>query len=48
MKYAVKMASGGMIYIPTFINNVSGIQNLLRLDTDRHTHRQQGDLISLL
>jgi hypothetical protein len=34
MKYAVDMASGGMIYLPIFINNDSGIHNLLGLDTN--------------
>jgi hypothetical protein len=37
MKYAVEIASDGIIYIPTFINNNSGIQNLLGLDTDTNT-----------
>jgi hypothetical protein len=30
MKYAVEMSSDGMIYIPSFINNGSGIQKLMR------------------
>jgi hypothetical protein len=38
MKYAVEMGSDAMIYTPSFITIGSGIQ----------THRQQGDLISLL
>jgi hypothetical protein len=29
MKYAVEMGSGGMIYIPSFINIDSGIQKLI-------------------
>jgi hypothetical protein len=29
MKYAVEMASGGMTYIPNFINIGSGIQKLI-------------------
>jgi hypothetical protein len=29
MKYAVEMGSGAMIYIPNFIQIVSGIQNLI-------------------
>jgi hypothetical protein len=29
MKYAVKMGSGAMIYIPSFINTGSGTQNLM-------------------
>jgi hypothetical protein len=43
MKYAVQMASCGMIYIPSFIKTGSAIQKL-----HIQTHRQQGDLISLL
>jgi hypothetical protein len=31
MKYAVEMASGGMIYIPSFVTICSGIQVMLRL-----------------
>jgi hypothetical protein len=31
MKYAVEMASGGMIYIPSFMMIGSGIQVILRL-----------------
>jgi hypothetical protein len=46
MKYAFEMVSRGMIYISTFARNDSGVQILLDLDKD--THRQQGDLISLL
>jgi hypothetical protein len=42
MKYAVEMASGGMTYIPSFINTGSGIQKLLG-----GGGTQQGDLISL-
>jgi hypothetical protein len=33
MKYAVEMGSGGMIYIPSFINIGSGIQKPIRGDT---------------
>jgi hypothetical protein len=29
MKYAVKMGSGGMMYIPSFIKTGSGIQKLI-------------------
>jgi hypothetical protein len=29
MKYVVEMGSGTMIYIPSFIKNGSGIQNLI-------------------
>jgi hypothetical protein len=38
------MGSGAMIYIPSFVKIGSGIQKLIRGDT----HRQHGDLISLL
>jgi hypothetical protein len=43
MKYAVKMGSGAMIHIPSFIKIGSGIQKLIG-----GIHRQQRDLISLL
>jgi hypothetical protein len=43
MTYALKMGSCVMIYLPSFIQIGSGIQNLLR-----GIHRQHGDLISLL
>jgi hypothetical protein len=33
MKYAVEMGSGAMVYIPSFIEIVSGIQKLIRWDT---------------
>jgi hypothetical protein len=36
MKYAVEMGPGAMIYIPSFIKNGSGIQNVLG-----GIHRQQ-------
>jgi hypothetical protein len=36
MKYAVEMASGAMIYIPSFIKIASGIQKLM-MGTHRHT-----------
>jgi hypothetical protein len=43
MKYAVKMVSWDIIYIPSFVKIGSGIQKL-----ERGIHyRQQGDLISL-
>jgi hypothetical protein len=38
------MGSGAMIYIPSFIKNGSGIQNLIRGYTDR----QHGERIGLL
>jgi hypothetical protein len=44
MKYTVEMGPG-VIYTPSFIKIGSGIQKLIR---DTQTHRQQGDLISLL
>jgi hypothetical protein len=40
MKYAVDMSLGAMIYLPRFIKDRSGIQNL-----KGHTHTQHGDLI---
>jgi hypothetical protein len=45
MKYAVEMASGAMIDIPSFIKVGSGIKKLMR---GIHGHRQEGDRISLL
>jgi hypothetical protein len=38
MKYAFKMGSGAMIYIPSFINNGSSIQNLLGEGTYRRRY----------
>jgi hypothetical protein len=46
MRYAVEMGSGAMIYIPSFIQIGTGIQKLIGWDSQ--THRQRGDLISLL
>jgi hypothetical protein len=46
MEYAIQMASGSMIYISIFINTGSGIRKLIGGNTQ--THRQDGDLISLL
>jgi hypothetical protein len=43
--YEVEMVSDVMIYIPNFIKGGSGIQKLIRGDTQ--THRQR-DLLSLL
>jgi hypothetical protein len=43
MKYAVEMSSGGMVYIPSFIQIGSGIQKLMGV-----IHRQHGDRISIL
>jgi hypothetical protein len=37
MKYAAKMASDGMIYMPSFINIHSGVQKLLGVDTHKDT-----------
>jgi hypothetical protein len=42
------MGSGAVIYVPSFIKIGSGIQELTRGDTQKHTHRQQRDLICLL
>jgi hypothetical protein len=46
-KDAFEMASGGMIFIPSFIKIGSDIQKLLK-GIHMRIHRQQGDLISLL
>jgi hypothetical protein len=44
MKYTVKMGSGVITYILSFIKFGSGIQKMI----GGRIHRQQGDLISLL
>jgi hypothetical protein len=44
--YSIEMGSGAVICIPSFIKIGSGIEKLIGGDTQ--THRQQGDLISLL
>jgi hypothetical protein len=46
MKYAVKMGSGAMIYVPSFIKIGSAIEEFIGEDTQ--IHRQRGDRISLL
>jgi hypothetical protein len=38
MKYAVEMGSGAVIYTPSFIKIGSGIQKLMGVYTDTHTH----------
>jgi hypothetical protein len=38
MNYVLDMIPGGMIYVPSFMNIHSGVQELLRVDT--YTHRQ--------
>jgi hypothetical protein len=43
MKYAVGMASCGMIYVANLMKTGSGVQKLIG-----GIHRQQGDPISLL
>jgi hypothetical protein len=40
------MGSGAVIYVPSFIKIGSGVQKLIRWDTQ--THGEQRDLISLL
>jgi hypothetical protein len=40
------MGSSAVIYVPSFIKTGSGIQKLMRGDTQ--THRQQGYLINLV
>jgi hypothetical protein len=46
MKYAVGTGSGAVIYIPSFIKTGSGIQKLMKGNTQ--THSQYDDLISVL
>jgi hypothetical protein len=42
MKHAVEMGSGVMIYIPSFIEVGSDIQNLIRVGhTDTRTRRRE-------
>jgi hypothetical protein len=46
-KYAVEMGSGAMVYVRSFIETGSGIQQFIwRINS--HTGAQPGDLISLL
>jgi hypothetical protein len=45
MKYAVKMVSGVMIYIQSFMRIGSGIKKLIR---GIHRHRQHGDRMGIL
>jgi hypothetical protein len=45
-KFAVEMSSGAMIYTPGFIKIVSIVQKFIGVYTQ--THRQEGDLVSLL
>jgi hypothetical protein len=45
-KYAIQMGSGAMIHKQGFMKKGSGIQKLIWRDSQ--THRQHGDLISLL
>jgi hypothetical protein len=40
MKYAVEMDLGAVIYIPSLMNTGSGIQKLIRADTDTQTERR--------
>jgi hypothetical protein len=46
MKYVIEMASGAIVYTPSFIQICLGIQKLIGGDTQ--THREHGDSISLL
>jgi hypothetical protein len=52
MNRVIEIGSGAMMYIPSFLNIGSGIQELLGRIYYRHadtqTHRQQGDLISTI
>jgi hypothetical protein len=45
MNYAVEFGLGSTMYIPSFLKTSSGIQNVI---VDTQTHRQEGDLVSLL
>jgi hypothetical protein len=45
MKHAVEMGSRVMIYIPSFVKIGSGIQKLIRENTQ--THREDGDCMTL-
>jgi hypothetical protein len=47
MKNAIEMASGGMIYIPSFIKIGSEVVREVT-HAGAWTHTEQGDLISLL
>jgi hypothetical protein len=47
-KYAVEMASGDMINIPSFIKSIQAFGSYYRKgNTQKHTHIQQGDLMSI-
>jgi hypothetical protein len=46
--YFLKMASGGMIYIPIFIKIGSGVQNLSGVVFHIATHREESDRTNLL
>jgi hypothetical protein len=48
MKYAVKMGSDAMIYIPSIIKIGSGIRKFVGGYNDTQNLRQHGDSISLL
>jgi hypothetical protein len=48
MTYAVETASGGMIYIASFIHIGSGVKLLGVIHIQMHRYRHQGDLISLI
>jgi hypothetical protein len=50
MKYAIEMASDGMMYIPSFIKISSSIQKFLggrHKQTHAYTFTEQGNLIGL-
>jgi hypothetical protein len=48
MNYTIEMDLDVMISIPSFIRIGSGIQKLIRGYVEPHTHRQHGDIISIL
>jgi hypothetical protein len=48
VKCTVETGSGGMIHVPSLVKFGSGIHNLIKGHTHKHTHVQEGDLISQL
>jgi hypothetical protein len=48
MKHAVKMVSGAMIYVPSFIKIGSDVQKLIRARIHKHTYIHNGDRIKQL
>jgi hypothetical protein len=50
MKYAIKIASGGMIFIPSYVNIAVHAFKFFRegIQMQRHRHKEQGNLIKLV